>query len=180
MKPNLKTIAAIAIGAYTCSFALADDKDHEHKHDHDHDHEHDELVAGPNGGRVFQSVEPHLEFLVTEDRKIRITALKPDNKTVIPIGDQRIRVIGGDRTKPTRLAFTRERDSLLSDGTLPEGNDFPIVVQISAGEGKPVMEKFNLNLNDCPTCDYKEYACACEHGEHEECDHDDHGGKKEN
>ena len=57
---------------------------------------------------------------------------------------------------------------------LPEGNNLPIVLSIKAdAKSKTVREKFNLNLSDCPTCKYKEYACVCEHGEdsHEGHDH---------
>jgi hypothetical protein len=40
------------------------------------------------------------------------------------------------------------------------------VVQIRAKEGaKAVNEKFNLNLEQCPTCKNKEYACTCAHGD---------------
>jgi len=30
-------------------------------------------------------------------------------------------------------------------------------------EAKTVVEKFNLNLSECPGCKLKEYACTCEH-----------------
>jgi hypothetical protein len=43
------------------------------------------------------------------------------------------------------------------------------VVQIKAKpDAKSVTEKFNLNLNDCPTCKNKEYACTCAHGDEKE------------
>jgi hypothetical protein len=40
------------------------------------------------------------------------------------------------------------------------------VVQIKVTpDAKTVTEKFNLNLEKCPTCKYQEYACTCEHAE---------------
>ena len=169
----LATVFTFALGAPALQ---ADEKDHKHEeHEgHDHDHDHDHAEAGPNGGRVLHAVEPHLEFFVTEDRKVQITALGEDGKA-IPIAEQSVRVTGGDRSNPTRMSFEKKGDVLVSDTTFPEGNDFPVVVQIkTAPDAKTAMEKFNLNLADCPTCDYKEYACTCDHGDHEGHDHEDH------
>ncbi|MCB1063774.1 MAG: hypothetical protein KDN20_12730 [Verrucomicrobiae bacterium] len=109
------------------------------------------------------SVEPHVEFFVTDDRKVTLTfvdeALKP-----VAVGEQTATVIAGDRSAPTRLGFAKQGDILVSDGVLPEGNDFPTVVQLKVtADASPVIEKFNLNLAECPTCNYKEYACTCEH-----------------
>lgn len=131
---------------------------------HDHDHAHGDKVAGPNGGRVIFAVEPHAEFLVTDDRKVKITFLAEDSKTAVAPGERSVTVIAGSRSNPTRLAFTTEGDALVSDKPLPEGSDFPTVVQFQLTPGgDAVIEKFNLNLADCPTCEHKEYACTCEH-----------------
>lgn len=130
---------------------------------HDHDHEHGEIVAGPNGGRVLEAVEPHLEFFVTEDRKVEIIAVDDEEKA-IPLGDQVVTVIGGDRSSPTRMKFEKQGDKLVSDTAFPEGNDFPVVVQVKKSpDAKSETIRFNLNLEDCPTCDYQEYACVCDH-----------------
>ena len=162
----------------TSSVGAAEDG-HDHDHDHDHDHAHEGIIAGPNGGRVFTSVEPHLEFLITADRKVQFTALNDDLKPVAMEG-QIIRVVGGNRSNPVRMSFTKSGDTLVSDKAFPAGNDFPVVIQIKpAADAKSVIEKFNLNLSDCPSCDNLEYACTCDHGDHsdhEGHDHDDHEG----
>lgn len=168
---TLKSFAALAT-AFTFGLGApalqAEEKDHKHE---GHDHAHDKAQAGPNGGKVLHEVEPHLEFFVTEDRKVQITALGEDGKAM-PIGEQTVRVTGGSRSNPTRMTFEKEGDVLLSDVAFPEGNDFPVVVQIKpTPDAETVIEKFNLNLVDCPTCDYQEYACTCEHGDHEGHDH---------
>jgi len=119
--------------------------------------------AGPNGGRVIESIEPHAEFLVRDDRKIQITFLTEELKPT-PLGEQVVTAITGDRSNPTRMKFGQEGDVLLSDVPLPEGNNLPIILQIKpTPDARSVTEKFNLNLSDCPTCDYKEYACICGH-----------------
>ncbi len=134
-------------------------------------HDHDRKIAGPNGGRVLTGVEPHLEFLVTEDRKVRITAVDDDGK-VVELGEQDVRLIGGSRANPTRLSFVKEGNLLVSDKALPEGNNLPVVLQIRpTPDAKTVIEKFTLNLNDCPGCEHLEYACTCDHGDHEGHDH---------
>ena len=177
MKTNKTTLAAsiLAIAFAGAGTLIAEEKGHE-GHDHaEHAEEgHEEAKAGPNGGKVIHEVEPHLEFFVTKDRKVQITALGEDGKA-IPIAEQSVKVTGGDRANPTRMTLTKVGDVLVSDVAFPEGNDFPVVVQIkTTPEAKTVMEKFNLNLNDCPTCEYAEYACTCAHGEEEEEGHEGH------
>ena len=172
MKTKIKTITAFAVAVSLVGFAAgiqAQEKDHDHN----------KIEAGPNGGRVLKSVEPHLEFFVTKDRKVQITALGEDGKA-IPIEKQVVKVTGGDRANPTRMKFEKEGDVLISTIVFPEGNDFPVVVQLKKNKvSKTILEKFNLNLNQCPTCDFAEYACACDHS-HEGHDHkeDEHKGHK--
>jgi len=186
MKIKAPLLAILSLCAYASQSLADDDKDkkkdkHEHKDDkhddHDHDdHDHEKAVVGPNGGKVITSVEPHLEFFVTKDRKVKITALDDDLKPV-KIGRQSVKMVAGERSKPTKISFEEKDGVLVSTGTLPKGNDFPVVLQIKTRKiAKSVNEKFNLNLIDCPTCDYKEYACTCDHGDHEGHDHDKHEG----
>ena len=186
---NILPIAASAFAITATPFALADEKekDHDHKEhadhkDHDHDdhegHDHGEKMAGPNGGRILTEVEPHLEFFVTKDRKVKISAVD-DHGKAIPLAKQSVDVIAGDRKNPIRMKFKKDGNSLVSDKAFPEGNDFPVIVSIKVSEdAKKVREKFNLNLRDCPTCDYLEYACTCDHGhDHEGHDHSKHEKK---
>jgi hypothetical protein len=119
--------------------------------------------AGPNGGRVIQKAEPRAEFLVNKDSKIEIRFVDADNKVVAP-GTQVVTVTLGDRSAPTKLVFSKDGDKLISDKAIPSGSDLPTVVQIKANaDAKAVNEKFNLNLDKCPTCKHQEYACICGH-----------------
>jgi hypothetical protein len=149
----LTTVLGLAL-AFTASAAEKEKA----KHDHDH-----ATKAGPTGGRLITEVEPHAEFFVNKDKKVEIRFVDDDNKVVAP-GEQVISVTLGDRSAPTKLAFTKDGNKLISDKTIPEGNDLPTVVQIKATpDAKSVTEKFNLNLEQCPTCKFKEYACTCAH-----------------
>lgn len=119
--------------------------------------------AGPNGGRILTAVEPHAEFFVTSDRKVQITFLGENGKPIAPAG-QTVAVTTGERANPARLTFAKSGDVLLSEQPLPDGNNFPTVVQIKASpDAKAAVEKFNLNMTICPECRLAEYACTCGH-----------------
>lgn len=133
--------------------------------------------VGPTGGKLLTESEPHAEFLVNKEKKVEIRFIGEDGKVVAP-GTQVVTATLGERSKPTKLTFTKDGDKLISDKPVPEGNDYPTVVQIKAdAKAKAVNAKFNLNLSQCPTCDHPEYACTCAHGEEEKGTKD--SGKKE-
>lgn len=149
-----KLLTTLVALTFACTLNAAEGK---------HDHSHEKIKAGPSGGRLITEVEPHAEFFVNKDNKVEIRFVNDDNK-IVPPASQIVSVTLGDRSAPTKLAFTKDGDKLISDKPIPSGNDYPAVVQIRAKDGaKPVNEKFNLNLEQCPTCKNKEYACTCEH-----------------
>ncbi len=154
-------LAACAAFAFTLSQPVFAEEGHDHEHGHDHDHA--KKIAGPNGGRILTGIEPRLEFFVTADRKIKITAVNEKGEAVA-LAEQQVTLVGGSRSNPTNMKFTKDGDSLVSDKALPEGNNIPVIVTIMPKPGADkVMQKFNLNLNDCPECSHKEYACTCDH-----------------
>ncbi|YCM44642.1 hypothetical protein V2O64_01225 [Verrucomicrobiaceae bacterium 227] len=178
MKLKTKTLLAAALcGFIAPASVMADEKD---RKDHDHaEHAHSEhAVKGPNNGRMIMEVDPHAEFFVTKDRKVQITFVDDDGK-MVPLEAQKVTIVCGDRSKPTILKMVEKDGKLVSSNDLPAGNDFPTVVSIKATPGaKTVREKFNLNMNDCPTCDFAEYNCTCDHGDEEGDDHKDHDHSK--
>lgn len=124
---------------------------------------HAEKVAGPNGGRLITSVSPHLEFFLTKDRKVKITAVDGHNKP-IAVAEQSVKVTGGSRFKPTQLQFEKKDGVLISTNSFPEGKKLPVIVQIKASpEAKSVTERFYLDQSKCPECKHEEYACICGH-----------------
>ena len=123
-----------------------------------------EKIKAPNGGRIVDTVTPHAEFLVTPEKKVEIRFVDDTGKVVAP-ADQVVTVTMGDRAAPTKLAFTKDGDKLVSDKTIPEGKELPVVLQIKVtANSKAVSEKFSLNMAKCPTCSNAEYACSCDHG----------------
>lgn len=165
MKTNISILLAV-FGLALSPALRAEEKGHDHA-------EHAKKEAGPNGGRIVTSTEPHYEFFVTPENKVKITFLDEAGKPVA-LKEQSVTAIGGDRAKPTKMTFAKDGESLVSDKALPEGKEPPIVLQVKVTpDAKTVTEKFNVNLADCPTCKHKEYACTCDHGgdEHEGHDH---------
>jgi hypothetical protein len=123
----------------------------------------EEKKAGPNGGRVISSVEPHYEFFVMPDRKLKLTFLGEDGKA-IAVAEQSATGVGGDRSKPTRFKFEKVGDVLVSDMALPEGMKVPLILQVKVKpDAKTVTEKFTVDFSSCPGCVHLEYACTCDH-----------------
>lgn len=124
---------------------------------------HGAKIAGPNGGRVIETVEPHAEFLVLEDRRVQLTFLD-DSLKPTPPAEQTAKIITGDRSAPTELSFTKSDTALISDAPLPEGATVPAVLQITpTPNAKTVTERITVNLAICPGCKLPEYACTCDH-----------------
>ncbi len=120
-------------------------------------------VDAPNDGRIVTTVEPRAEFLVLPDRKVQIMFIDQAGKPV-PAAGQVVTVTTGDRMNPTQLAFTASGTVLVSNGTVPAGNNLPTVVQITPTPGaKALVERFSLNFTTCPECNHAEYACICDH-----------------
>ncbi|MEK7952660.1 hypothetical protein [Luteolibacter soli] len=164
MKTNISILLAVFGLAFSPALRAADEHEHKDGDKAEHAHEHAKKEAGPNGGRIVTATDPHFEFFVTPERKVKITFLGEDGKAVA-LKEQTATAIGGERAKPTKLAFAKDGESLLSDKSLPEGNEMPIVLQVKISkEAKTVTEKFNVNLAKCPTCEHAEYACTCAHG----------------
>ncbi len=171
------SIAALfAIGCSQDTSETRAAHDHSHDEDQHQDSEHhgedahhddgEKSEGGPNGGRLITSVEPAVEFIMQEDRTVAIQLLDENRNPVTPT-NQVITLIGGERTSPTTLAFAKKGNRLVSDQPIPEGASVPVVLQIMPSANAAVVrEKFNVNLSECPTCDYQEYACVCGHDDH--------------
>lgn len=163
MKITNVTLTAMAL-LTPFLFAEKGHEGHDHDNHADATHDHVKNIAGPNGGKVFTSSEPHFEFFVTEERKIRLTFLDKDNKAAATPEGAAASAVGGERSAPTKIVFEKDGETLLSDKPLPEGMDVPLILQVKpAADADNVTERFNVNLADCPTCEHREYACVCEH-----------------
>lgn len=160
------TIILSLIGLSLASLSIADSGGGKKHEDHDHHQK-----QGPNHGRLLKEVEPHLEFLLLEDRKVQLTFVDDHNK-VVPKPDATFSMICGDRKNPTTLTFEKKAEGFTSKEKLPEGKNIPTILRVKPTEDAAKKTiRFNIDLNDCPTCEYLEYACTCDHGGHDH-DHD--------
>lgn len=165
-KTHLKVLLLATLALFGATYANAG-AGHDHSaHGHDHGpakSETHEKKGGPNGGRLITTVEPHLEFFVTAERFVQITFIGHDGEAVA-VADQVVSAIGGARSAPTEIEFVESKGTLISKNALPEMKNMPIILQVKATpEAKTMREKFYLNMNDCPSCEFKEYACVCGH-----------------
>ena len=82
---------------------------------------------------------------------------------------QEISLTSGDQSAPSKLTFSKTEDgmSLISSGKLPEGTKVPTTISLKTSPDADMMRaSMTLDLSDCPSCDYKEYACTCDHHGH--------------
>lgn len=161
------------IGFAFAPFAFAEEHDHE-KHDEKEKHEEHGHQQGPNHGKLITDVEPHLEFFVTKDGTVQLTFVDDHNK-VVSKPEAGFSMICGDRKNPTKLTFEKTLTGFISKEKLPEGKNIPTVLMVKpTKDSKTKTIRFNINLNDCPSCAFLEYACICSHGD----DHEGHDHKK--
>jgi len=153
MKNKLKLTTTIMLALFASPLAFAaDDHDHSKETAEEH-HEHEENVTkGPNGGHVVESKTGFsFEVTVDKDRKARIVFLDKENKAVA-LGEQNISGIAGERSAPTKLAFSKGKDAdanvLIADKPLPAGAHVPIILMIkTSSDAKAVTERFELHLH---------------------------------
>lgn len=125
-----------------------------------HDHKH---IATPKGGRLLDKTEPHAELVVEKDRSVTINFYSKDLKP-IAVTTQNVTVIADAKGGKMTLQFEKKGDSLVSRGTLPEGDGYSMVVQFKqTSESKPQNLRFKLDLSTCGECKRAEYACVCDH-----------------
>lgn len=175
---NIKKHTQLAITLITLGYLTSVTQGAEEGPGHDNPHlsESDQAKkeAGPNGGRVVKTDDTELEFFVRDDGKVQITFLD-QGSAVYPPKDQSISLIGGSRSDPTKFSFEIERTLLVSNESIPDIRNMPVILSIhNTLTENTVRERFNLNFSVCPNCDHQEYACICGHDEGHHDDHEAH------
>ena len=141
-------------------------KDHDHGHSHNghshdgHSHNTTKKDPGPNGGRILNTMTPALEFFVREDRRVQITALK--DLKAIPVNGLTATLMAVTESTQPPLIYQRRRYFSFGQ-TTTRGDNIPVILQIKTRPTTPVKEKIQVNLSGCSTCEYREYACICNH-----------------
>lgn len=123
----------------------------------------DKIVAGPKGGRMFDTAPHKTEFLVTKDRKVHVNfydaALKP-----VARGDQVVSITAEPKSGRTKVELEKTTHGFASPTPLPDASEpYRVVVQVRpSATAKPQNFRVDLNLATCGECKLQEYACTCE------------------
>ena len=129
--------------------------------DHEKESDHEIKVAGPNGGKIMEILDPHFEFFITKEKKVQITFLNEHGETIQP-SSQLFSLIAGSGSRRTKLKFEKLGNVLISNEVLPKGNRIPVILNIQASPGsKKILKNIQLSLRECTSCSYKRYACVC-------------------
>lgn len=119
-------------------------------------------IPGPKGGRILTTEAPHAEFFVEKNRTVTVTFYDKDLKPVAP-GEQVVSAVAEAKTGKVKLEFEKTAAGFVSKQTLPEGDDFTVVVQIRDAAGaKPKNHRVLFHDEVCGECKHAEYACICD------------------
>ena len=100
------------------------------------------------------------EFFVEKDGTISVIFYDKAKRPTKP-ATETVTVIATKEGKQTKLPLEPKGDALVSKSKLPEGEGYPVIVQVKKGEGKPQNFRFTLELYTCGECKNPEYACIC-------------------
>lgn len=123
----------------------------------------DEIVAGPNGGRLLEATPNRAEFFVNADRQVEITFYDESLNPVAPSG-QSVTVIAEAPAGRRTLPMSKTATGFVSEQPLPPGEPYRVVVQVRpTAEARPQNFRVAFDLEPCAECQYAEYACTCGH-----------------
>ena len=118
--------------------------------------------GGPKGGRLLEKTEPKAEFFVEKDHSATITFYDASMKPV-PLAEQSATVIAETKEGKRKIEFEKKGDALVSKGKLPEGDGYPLVVQLKqTADARPQNFRFKYDAHTCGGCKRAEYACTCD------------------
>ena len=123
----------------------------------------EKIKAGPKGGRLLETEPQKTEFFVTKDRKVEIQFYDAAMKPAAP-GQQVVNITAEPKSGRAKVDLEKTATGYVSKAALPESAaPYRIVVQVRpTADAKPQNFRVDLNLAQCGTCKYKEYACICD------------------
>ncbi|NDC57605.1 MAG: hypothetical protein EBZ50_01990 [Alphaproteobacteria bacterium] len=119
-------------------------------------------LAGPKGGKILTTEAPHAEFFVEKDRTVAVTFYDKDLKPLAP-GERVVSAVAEAKTGKVKIEFEKTAAGFVSKQTLPEGDDYTVVVQIrDTAAAKPRNHRVLFHDELCAECKRAEYACVCD------------------
>jgi hypothetical protein len=120
-------------------------------------------IAGPKGGRLLEKTEPKAEFFVEMDRTVTIAFYDAGLKQVAAT-TQSVTLIADAKGGKKTIEFEKKGDVLVSQGALPDGEGYSLVVQFKQTvDARSQNFRFKLETHKCGECKRAEYACDCHH-----------------
>ena len=131
-------------------------------------------TAGPKGGKILNEDAPRAEFFVENDHTVTLNFYGADMKPV-PATTQSAVVYAEGKGGRVKIEFEKKGDVLVSKSPLPEGDGYPVMVQLkSTPDGAAKNFKVNYHNEKCDKCKMAEYACICPPGEKHDHDKKEH------
>ncbi|MEQ1750638.1 MAG: hypothetical protein ABL974_14520 [Prosthecobacter sp.] len=121
---------------------------------------HEGVERGPNGGRIVEfskNETMHGEVLVKGD-KFHIALLDKDMKAV-PMAEQTLTAITGDRSAPQKLAVEKDVKGFLIP--VVKAGEWLILQYKNAADAKAITARFEYNTAICEECQAQEWICKC-------------------
>jgi len=121
---------------------------------------HEGVERGPNGGRIVEfskNETMHGEVLVKGD-KFHIALLDKDMK-VVPMAEQTLTAVTGDRESPTKLAVEKDAKGFIVP--VVKSGDWLILQFKNTPKAKAVTARFEYNTAICEGCQAQEWICKC-------------------
>lgn len=119
-------------------------------------------IGGPKGGKLLENQTPRAEFFVEKDHTVSLT-FYDENLKPVAVKDQSATASIDSEGKKTKIDFVKKGDLLVSNGTLPHGDGYNIVVQLKKdASSKPENFRIKYDTHICGECNRVEYACTCD------------------
>lgn len=119
-------------------------------------------IPGPKGGRILNTAAPYAEFFVEKDHTATVTFYDANMKPLAP-GEQVVSAVAEAKGGKAKLDFAKSADAFASQGKLPKGDDYNIVVQIKdSASATPKNYRVYFEDEECKVCHRAQYACICE------------------
>lgn len=129
-------------------------------------------LAGPKGGKIVTTAAPHAEFFVEKDRKVTVTFYDQNLKPLALTG-QVVTAVAEAKTGKVGLEFAAKGGALVSNVSLPKGDDYTVVLQVrDTASARPKIYRVEFHDEICTECKRAEYACTCDnHGDGKKHEH---------
>lgn len=119
-------------------------------------------IPGPKGGRVLTTAAPYAEFFVEKDHTATVTFYDANLKPLAP-SEQVVSVVAEAKSGKAKLGFTKTASGFASQGPLPKGDDYNIVIQIKdTATASPKNYRVYFEDEACEKCHRAQYACICD------------------